>query len=407
MQGTSTSVSPAVRLRHLYVLWTSRQRSSLPAQAYSASTAGACLTIDAAPVCKTLLYNGAHPDAAADNGATPLHVASACGNARAVRALYEHSEDLDLHTVLPELLCTPLHLAVASADEATVAALLDLGASASIPAHGGVLPIHTAAFVGQPATLVRLLDSAADVGPTAQGETPLHMLCSHEHPDLLEGTMAVLSAVDWIGEVRIQPQLMHALAESVAQDPAVGEVAALRHNSRVLGHAAAIQAARSAQAAPMRHQLGKEVHSAMPDMESNVLEESSSGAPAEKSGCFTVRSCETCWCERKSTCVFATLTVSMSSHNWRSSCILPSLCQLQGALCTVCRPFCVLWDAQNRLSRPQPSALPASAALLDRKRRRTIMTCIRAPALQHVPSRSCREIRNARALHCCWSMAAN
>jgi Ankyrin repeats (3 copies) len=252
----------------------------------------ACLALDAAPVCEILLYNGAFPDAAADNGASALHVAAACGNARAVRALYEHSEDLDLHTVLPDLLCTALHLAVASADEATVAALLNLGASANTPAHGGVLPIHTAAFVGQPAVLMRLLDSAADVGPTAQGETPLHMLCSHEHPDLLQGTMAVLSAVDWIGEVRIQPQLMHALAESVAQEPAAGEGATLRRNSRVLGHAAAIRTVRSAQTAQMRHQLGKEVHSAMPDVESNGVEESSSGAPADKSGCFAVRSCE-------------------------------------------------------------------------------------------------------------------
>ena len=256
--------------------------------------AGVCLSSDPTGVVTTLLNGGAHPNATAANIATPLHTAAACGNSRAISALHAHSEDLNPHAILPQSRFTPLHLAVASADDDTVASMLSLGSAVDSTAHKAIQPLHIAAFVGQPAIVKRLLDAGADATvPMETGQTPLHLACEKRNFEVMEGVMSVLSVVDWLGDIRIKPQLMQALALSVEEEHVSSGSGTLQRDSCLLKDAAAIKLSRTSQGAEMRNS----VHLGNTPAATSDTQVNGRAAPTEKleepptgaKGCFAVR----------------------------------------------------------------------------------------------------------------------
>jgi Ankyrin repeats (3 copies) len=260
-----------------------------------------CASVCAAPaeVIKTLLQHGAHPNPLTSNGATPLHTAAACGNDLAIAALHEHAEGLDPDAVLPTSLFTPLHLAVASANVASVQRLLALGANIDAEATKGISALHIAAFVGEPTMVKALLDAGAQLAAMSDGTTCLHLVCSSARSELLAGTIAALSAVDWVGgsganALRVQGCLMRALAHSVAPDKLDETSTQVLAQSHVLSNAAAIQQLHRSQIDQMRQeasQPGSPTAHTSNGVSHNASDNSAAAprperAQAERSGCF-------------------------------------------------------------------------------------------------------------------------
>ena len=131
--------------------------------------------------------------------------------------------------------------------------MLSLGSAVDSTAHKAIQPLHIAAFVGQPAIVQRLLDAGADATvPMATGQTPLHLACEKRNFEVMEGVMSVLSVVDWLGDIRIKPQLMQALALSVEEEHVSSGSSTLHRDSCLLKDAAAIKLSRTSQGAEMR-----------------------------------------------------------------------------------------------------------------------------------------------------------
>jgi ankyrin repeat protein len=215
--------------------------------------AGVCLSVDPAPVIKALLHNGAHPNAVAANQATPLHTAAACGNSRAILALHAFSDDLNINAVLPDSLFTALHLAAASSDCRTVTALLEIGACPTSMANHRILPLHIASYLGLPDILELLAPRDGCLPPMQRHLSPLHLVCCTCRPELVQAVLSTLSCVDWLGAIRIEPELMHALADNMRDENlASGRDPHIVHDSRVLQNAAAIQLLRSSNVAHTR-----------------------------------------------------------------------------------------------------------------------------------------------------------
>lgn len=183
---------------------------------------GVCQATDPTPVIRELLNHGAHPNAAADSGATALHLAAATGNARAIQALAAASEDLDLAAALPESRFTALHLAVASADLQSVKLLMSFGAAPSAEAHHAVQPLHIAAYLGVPDIVQALLDGGATPRSAESGLTPLHCASSLARAELVQPAVEAVACVDWLGKLPVSAHLMQALAHSVAEDATNG-----------------------------------------------------------------------------------------------------------------------------------------------------------------------------------------
>ncbi|OAA71386.1 Ankyrin repeat-containing domain protein [Cordyceps fumosorosea ARSEF 2679] len=80
---------------------------------------------------------------------------------------------------------TPLHLAVESANQPSVKALIDAGANPSAQNRRGVAPLHTASANGHFAIAKLLIDAGADVNVRNQdGGTPLHATALNWQPKI-------------------------------------------------------------------------------------------------------------------------------------------------------------------------------------------------------------------------------
>jgi len=99
---------------------------------------------DPIATCQTLADLGAPVDLADDEGATPLHVAAACGYAAG------HAEEMtrwlmdrgvDVNRTKNDG-TTPLHLAIAGAAVGAAKLLLAAGADVDAKTHGGATPLH-------------------------------------------------------------------------------------------------------------------------------------------------------------------------------------------------------------------------------------------------------------------------
>lgn len=156
-----------------------------------------------------LLEEGADINWTAADGATPLHVAAAAGNSRVAERLLQNPL-VERDKQLRSSGFTAVHLAVTSGDVDTVAVLLKAGASFDGAACKGITPLHLAADLGADAVVAQLLNShlvfSKDEAPTA-----LHFACSVPRFDTVAPALHVLSCVDWLGPLPMNPQLLQAV----------------------------------------------------------------------------------------------------------------------------------------------------------------------------------------------------
>jgi palmitoyltransferase len=146
--------------------------------------------------CTYLIEQGAEANAVGGKElATPLHWAARNGHVKTIDLLIQRGADprlLDaqghncLHSVtqtgnywaLLYVVCrpeipidepdsssghTPLHWAVYKRDEVSTHILLKLGANPNVVGHGGLTPLHLAAFTGSKKCIQRLLEAGADI----------------------------------------------------------------------------------------------------------------------------------------------------------------------------------------------------------------------------------------------------
>ena len=129
---------------------------------------------------RSLLRDGADPNAAQGDGLTALHVAAQKGSLGIARLLLDAGAAAHAKTRIGGY--TPLHLAAQGAHTALVGALLEAGADpAAVTTTSGVTPLHLAAgAVGGEATVRVLLEhgAPADARESAAGQTPLMFAAS-------------------------------------------------------------------------------------------------------------------------------------------------------------------------------------------------------------------------------------
>ena len=106
------------------------------------------------------------------DGWTPLHLAAHGGHGPAVDLLLASGADVGAVSA-NDLANTPLHAALAGAQDAgVVAALLAAGADPNATAGGGVRPLHLAASRGDEALAAALVAAGAVPAPMDDGQTP-------------------------------------------------------------------------------------------------------------------------------------------------------------------------------------------------------------------------------------------
>ena len=163
-----------------------------------------------------LLDHGADPNSTAENGATPLHVAAVTGNVLTVQRLLR-CPDIRVDALMPGSGFSALHLGVASADVATITALLDHHAAFDETGCSGVTPVHIAAHLGLPGILQQLLtlESTSHHGsmstPKHGSMSPLIFTCCAPREDVVKPALHVLTCVDWLGHIPLKPFLLRAL----------------------------------------------------------------------------------------------------------------------------------------------------------------------------------------------------
>ena len=105
---------------------------------------------------RTLLRNGADPNAAQGDGLTALHVAAQQGNLEIARVLIEARANVEAQSRLGGY--TPLHLAAQSGHLTVAQALIDGGAAVgAVTSTTGVTPLHLAAQALNGEGVIRLL----------------------------------------------------------------------------------------------------------------------------------------------------------------------------------------------------------------------------------------------------------
>ena len=121
-----------------------------------------------------------------DDGFTLLHLAAFFGGAEAVKTLLARGmpADADAENAIG---VRPIHSAAAVGDHASVRALLEAGANPNVKQQGGYTPLHTAAHNNDVVLAHLLLDHGADTSLTTDdGQTPLQMAEGDEVRALIE-----------------------------------------------------------------------------------------------------------------------------------------------------------------------------------------------------------------------------
>ena len=130
---------------------------------------------------RSLLSEGADPNAARGDGMSALHLAAEGGSLEVVRVLIDAGARIEATTSIGGY--TPLHVASANAHAPVVEALLDAGTDPKVvTTNTGVTPLHLAAKVlGGEAAVRVLLEHGAP--PNARegslGQTPLMFAASY------------------------------------------------------------------------------------------------------------------------------------------------------------------------------------------------------------------------------------
>jgi len=138
------------------------------------------------------------PDPLREDGATPLHVAASHGFTEVVLALL-HEAPGDVDTRRDTCGRTALHAAAAQGRAATVAALVEAGASVNLQRDNGSTALHAAAAHGHTAMVELLLAKGAAVnqGRDDNGKTALHVAVSQGRLDVVDVLLVRLLKSPW------------------------------------------------------------------------------------------------------------------------------------------------------------------------------------------------------------------
>ena len=130
---------------------------------------------------RSLLNEGADPNAAQGDGLSALHLAAQGGNLEIVEVLLTAGAEIGAKTRIGDY--TPLHLASWGAHASAVSVLIEAGADpGAVSTTSGVTPLHLAAKATNGESTVRaLLEHGAPVDAleSAFGQTPLMFAASH------------------------------------------------------------------------------------------------------------------------------------------------------------------------------------------------------------------------------------
>ena len=130
---------------------------------------------------RSLLEEGADPNASQGDGLSALHLAAQAGNLDIVKVLIGAGAEVEAKTRIGDY--TPLHLASWGAHASAVSALIEAGADpGAVSTTSGVTPLHLAAKATNGESTVRaLLEHGApvDVRESAYGQTPLIFAASY------------------------------------------------------------------------------------------------------------------------------------------------------------------------------------------------------------------------------------
>ena len=137
-----------------------------------------------APAVRALLKSGADVNQPAGDGARPLHWASHGDSTEIVRLLLAAGAA----QVANDLGITPLHLAAANGNVATLRLLLEKRANANAAAASGVTPLMEASRSGSVDAVRLLLAHGANVNAreSARGQTALMWAVSRQHHDIVK-----------------------------------------------------------------------------------------------------------------------------------------------------------------------------------------------------------------------------
>ncbi|HEV2891510.1 MAG TPA: ankyrin repeat domain-containing protein [Frankiaceae bacterium] len=154
-------------------------RERAPADVFEAAAVG-----DVARLGELLDGDAALASATAEDGFTPLHLASFFGHADAVRALLARGAAVETVADNP-MRVRPLHSAAASGDTEVVRLLVGAGANVNATQEGGYVPLHAVAQNGDAAAVDLLLDAGADpAARTEAGRSAADLANEAGHADL-------------------------------------------------------------------------------------------------------------------------------------------------------------------------------------------------------------------------------
>ena len=142
---------------------------------------------------RSVLGDGADPNAAQGDGLSALHMAAQAGKLQIVELLLDAKADVHAKTKIGEY--TPLHLAAGAAQARVVRRLIEAGADIGVTTTStGVTPLHLAARALEGEEVVRMLleeGAPVDAVESAAGQTALMFAAANGHAEsvraLLEG----------------------------------------------------------------------------------------------------------------------------------------------------------------------------------------------------------------------------